>query len=149
MLYEIPRRIEPQCRDRQTCRLERGLRRGVDRLGQVQGVAIDSRDHHVPHGLLQAGPLWGSQKAIPIGAVRSVKDRNHLNVNKQEAQGYRARASSTGARSATSDPVDAARMPSQLLLLDDACILTSITIPTEDYFTDCDDEAGRRGDAHA
>jgi hypothetical protein len=44
-------------------------------IGQVQGLVIDPRDHHVTHVLLDEGHLWGKKRvAIPISAVRSVDD---------------------------------------------------------------------------
>jgi sporulation protein YlmC with PRC-barrel domain len=42
-------------------------------IGKVQGLVIDSADHHVTHVLLQEGHLWGKKDvAIPIGAVSEV-----------------------------------------------------------------------------
>jgi sporulation protein YlmC with PRC-barrel domain len=56
-------------------------------IGQVQGVVIDPRDHHVTHVLLQEGHLWGRKEvAIPIGAVLSVDNGIRLSLTKQEVQ---------------------------------------------------------------
>ena len=41
-------------------------------IGQVQGLVIDPRSHHVTHVLLQEGHLWGRKEvAIPISSVTS------------------------------------------------------------------------------
>ncbi len=56
-------------------------------IGRVQGLVIDSRDHHVTHVLLQEGHFWGrKQVAIPIGAVTGVDDGIRLSITKQEVQ---------------------------------------------------------------
>jgi sporulation protein YlmC with PRC-barrel domain len=56
-------------------------------IGQVQGLVINPRDHHVTHVLLQEGHLWGRKEvAIPIGAVASVEDGIRLKITKQEVQ---------------------------------------------------------------
>ncbi len=56
-------------------------------IGQVQGLVIDPRDHHVTHVLLQEGHLWGRKEvAIPISAVAGVDDGIRLNITKQEVQ---------------------------------------------------------------
>lgn len=57
-------------------------------IGQVQGLVIDPRDHHVTHVLLQEGHLWGrKQVAIPISAVtRLGREGIEVNLSKQEVQ---------------------------------------------------------------
>jgi sporulation protein YlmC with PRC-barrel domain len=56
-------------------------------IGRVQGLVIDSRDHHVTHVLLQEGHLWGRKEvAIPIGAVTGVVDGIRLSITKHEVQ---------------------------------------------------------------
>src|SRR5260370_27402150 len=56
-------------------------------IGQVQGLVIDRRNHHVTHVLLQEGHLWGRKEvAIPIGAVTGVADGIRLNITKHQAQ---------------------------------------------------------------
>lgn len=56
-------------------------------IGSVQGLVIDSRDHHVTHVLLQEGHLWGrKQVAIPIGAVTSVTDGIRAELTQQQVQ---------------------------------------------------------------
>ena len=56
-------------------------------IGQVQGLVIDPRDHHVTHVLLQEGHLWGRKEvAIPISAVAGVDDGIRLNITKHEVQ---------------------------------------------------------------
>jgi sporulation protein YlmC with PRC-barrel domain len=56
-------------------------------IGQVQGLVIDPRDHHVTHVLLQEGHLWGRKDvAIPIGAVTGVDDGIQLGITKDEVQ---------------------------------------------------------------
>jgi sporulation protein YlmC with PRC-barrel domain len=56
-------------------------------IGRVQGLVIDSSDHHVTHVLLQEGHFWGrKQVAIPIGAVTGVDDGIRLSITKQEVQ---------------------------------------------------------------
>jgi sporulation protein YlmC with PRC-barrel domain len=56
-------------------------------IGQVQGLVIDPRDHHVTHVLLQEGHLWGRKEvAIPISAVTGVADGIRLNISKQQVQ---------------------------------------------------------------
>jgi len=56
-------------------------------IGQVEGLVIDPRNHHVTHVLLQEGHLWGRKEvAIPISAVTGVDDRIRLNIAKQEVQ---------------------------------------------------------------
>ena len=58
-----------------------------DDIGQVEGLVIDPRNHHVTHVLLQEGHLWGRKEvAIPISAVTSVEDGIRLNITKQEVQ---------------------------------------------------------------
>ena len=54
-------------------------------IGRVQGLVVDSRDHHVTHVLLQEGHLWGRKEvAIPIGAVTGVENGIRLSMTKQE-----------------------------------------------------------------
>jgi len=56
-------------------------------IGQVQGLVIDPRDHHVTHILLQDGHLWGRKEvAIPIGAVSGIDNGIRLSITKQEVQ---------------------------------------------------------------
>ncbi len=56
-------------------------------IGQVQGLVIDPRNHHVTHVLLQEGHLWGRKEvAIPISAVAGVDDGIRLNITKHEVQ---------------------------------------------------------------
>ena len=56
-------------------------------IGRVQGLVMDSDDHHVTHVLLQEGHFWGrKQVAIPIGAVSGVDDGIRLNITKQQVQ---------------------------------------------------------------
>jgi sporulation protein YlmC with PRC-barrel domain len=56
-------------------------------IGQVQGLVMDPRDHHVTHVLLQEGHLWGRKEvAIPISAVAKVDDGIRLSITKQEVQ---------------------------------------------------------------
>ena len=57
------------------------------RIGSVQGLVIDPRNHHVTHVLLQEGHLWGrKQVAIPIGAVSKVGDSIRLDITKQQVE---------------------------------------------------------------
>ncbi len=54
-------------------------------IGQVQGLVVDPRDHHVTHVLLDEGHLWGKkQVAIPIGAVTGVDDGVQLDLTKDQ-----------------------------------------------------------------
>ena len=56
-------------------------------IGQVEGLVIDPRNHHVTHVLLQEGHLWGRKEvAIPISAVTGVQDGIRLNITKREVQ---------------------------------------------------------------
>ena len=56
-------------------------------IGQVEGLVIDPRSHHVTHVLLQEGHLWGRKEvAIPISAVTGVDDGIQLSITKQEVQ---------------------------------------------------------------
>jgi len=56
-------------------------------IGQVQGLVIDPRDHHVTHVLLDEGHLWGKkQVAIPISAVTGVEDGVRLSLTKDEVR---------------------------------------------------------------
>jgi len=72
---------------------EVAIRRGeqVDtpdgKIGSVQGLVIDPRNHQVTHVLLQEGHLWGrKQVAIPIGAVSKVDDGIRLAITKQQVE---------------------------------------------------------------
>jgi sporulation protein YlmC with PRC-barrel domain len=57
------------------------------KIGIVQGLVIDPRNHHVTHVLLQEGHLWGrKQVAIPIGAVRKVDSGIRLDITKQQVE---------------------------------------------------------------
>jgi sporulation protein YlmC with PRC-barrel domain len=52
-------------------------------IGQVEGLVIDPRNHHVTRVLLQEGHLWGRKDvAIPIRAVTRVDDGIRLNITK-------------------------------------------------------------------
>jgi sporulation protein YlmC with PRC-barrel domain len=56
-------------------------------IGQVQGLVIDPADHHVTHVLLDEGHLWGKKRvAIPISAVKDVKDGVRLNFTKDQVR---------------------------------------------------------------
>lgn len=56
-------------------------------IGRVQGLVIDSRDHHVTHVLLQEGHLWDREEvAIPISAVVGIESGIQLNLTKQQVQ---------------------------------------------------------------
>jgi hypothetical protein len=56
-------------------------------IGQVQGLVVDPGDHHVTHVLLDEGHLWGKKRvAIPISAVKDVKDGVRLNVTKDQVR---------------------------------------------------------------
>ena len=57
-------------------------------IGRVQGLVIDTSNHHVTHVLLQEGHLWGRKEvAIPIGAVSGVSDDGiSLTMSQQEVQ---------------------------------------------------------------
>jgi len=58
-----------------------------DKIGQVEGLVINPRNHHVTHVLLQEGHLWGrKQVAIPISAVTGVDDGIRLNITKHQVQ---------------------------------------------------------------
>ena len=57
------------------------------KIGSVQGLVIDPRNHHVTHVLLQEGHLWGrKQVAIPIGAVTKVGGTIRLDITKQQVE---------------------------------------------------------------
>jgi sporulation protein YlmC with PRC-barrel domain len=57
------------------------------KIGMVQGLVIDPRNHRVTHVLLQEGHLWGrKQVAIPIGAVSKVDSGIALNITKQQVE---------------------------------------------------------------
>jgi sporulation protein YlmC with PRC-barrel domain len=56
-------------------------------IGQVQGLVMDPSDHHVTHVLLDEGHLWGKKRvAIPISAVKDVKDGVRLNLTKDQVR---------------------------------------------------------------
>ena len=56
-------------------------------IGSVQGLVIDSTDHHVTHVLLREGHLWGSkQVAIPIAAASRLGEEIRLKLTKQQVQ---------------------------------------------------------------
>lgn len=56
-------------------------------IGTVQGLVIDSVDHHVTHVILQEGHLWGrKQVAIPIGAANRVSDEVRVQLTKAEIE---------------------------------------------------------------
>ena len=57
------------------------------KIGQVEGLVIDPRNHHVTHVLLQEGHLWGRKEvAIPIRAVTGVDDGIRLSITKHQVQ---------------------------------------------------------------
>jgi sporulation protein YlmC with PRC-barrel domain len=61
------------------------------KIGSVQGLVIDPRNHHVTHVLLQEGHLWGrKQVAIPIGAVTKVGATIRLDITKKQVEGLPA-----------------------------------------------------------
>ncbi|MYS23771.1 PRC-barrel domain-containing protein [Streptomyces sp. DvalAA-14] len=52
-------------------------------IGRVQGLVVDTADHHVTHVLLNDGHLWGKRRvAIPIAAVTGVTDGVRLSLTK-------------------------------------------------------------------
>ena len=56
-------------------------------IGQIEGLVIDPRNHHVTHVLLQEGHLWGRKEvAIPISAVTEMDDGIRLNITKHQVQ---------------------------------------------------------------
>jgi sporulation protein YlmC with PRC-barrel domain len=56
-------------------------------IGEVQGLVIDPRNHHVTHVLLRKGHLPGRQEiAIPISAVASTGNGIRLKITKQEVR---------------------------------------------------------------
>jgi hypothetical protein len=56
-------------------------------IGAVQGLVIDSADHHVTHVILQEGHVWGrKQVAIPIGAANRVDDEVRVDLTKAEIE---------------------------------------------------------------
>jgi sporulation protein YlmC with PRC-barrel domain len=57
-------------------------------IGQVEGLVIEPRNHHVTHVLLQEGHLWGRKEvAIPISVVAGVDDDGiRLSITKHEVQ---------------------------------------------------------------
>jgi len=58
------------------------------KIGRVQGLVIDPKDHHVTHVLLEKGHLWGKKEiAIPIGAVKDVAaDGVRLKLTRDEVR---------------------------------------------------------------
>jgi hypothetical protein len=71
-----------------------GVRRGESvhatdgHIGQVQGLVIEPRHHHVTHFLLEEGHLWGRKDVvIPIVAVTGIdEDGIQLSLTKQEVE---------------------------------------------------------------
>ena len=56
-------------------------------IGQVEGLVIDPRNHHVTHVLLQEGHLWGRKEvAIPISAVTEADDGIGLSLTKDQVR---------------------------------------------------------------
>lgn len=56
-------------------------------IGQIRGLVIDRRDHHVTHVLLEEGHLWGRRTiAIPIAAVKDAKAGVRLNLTKDQVR---------------------------------------------------------------
>jgi sporulation protein YlmC with PRC-barrel domain len=55
------------------------------RIGHVEGLVVDGRNHHATHLLLKEGHLFGPKEvAIPIGSVASVGDGQvRLSISKQ------------------------------------------------------------------
>jgi sporulation protein YlmC with PRC-barrel domain len=58
------------------------------RVGQVEGLVVDTRNHHVTHVVLQEGHLFGRKDvAIPISAVSEVGDEGiSLTLSKQQVE---------------------------------------------------------------
>ncbi len=57
------------------------------KIGIVQGLVLDPRNHQVTHVLLQEGHLWGRKRvAIPIGVVSKVDSGIRLNITKQQVE---------------------------------------------------------------
>jgi sporulation protein YlmC with PRC-barrel domain len=57
------------------------------KIGSVQGLVIDPRNHHVTHVLLQEGHLWGRKEvAIPIGVVSNADDGIILDITKKQVE---------------------------------------------------------------
>lgn len=56
------------------------------RIGQVEGLVVDSRNHHATHLLLKEGHLFGRKEvAIPIGNVTSMgDDQIWLSISREE-----------------------------------------------------------------
>ena len=73
---------------------EVGVRRGEEvhatdgRIGEVEGLIVDPRNHHVTHLLLKEGHLFGRKEvAIPIASVKAVDDTGvSLSVSKGEVE---------------------------------------------------------------
>jgi sporulation protein YlmC with PRC-barrel domain len=73
---------------------EVAIRRGEDvhardgRIGEVEGLVVDSRNHHVTHVLLKEGHLFGRKEvAIPIASVETVdEDGVRLSMTKKEVE---------------------------------------------------------------
>jgi sporulation protein YlmC with PRC-barrel domain len=73
---------------------EVAVQRGEDvyasdgRIGQVDGLVVDSRNQHVTHVLLEEGHLFGRKEvAIPISAVKGVEeDGVRLSLSKREVE---------------------------------------------------------------
>jgi PRC-barrel domain len=56
-------------------------------IGNVEGLVIDPRNHHVTHVLLQEGHLWGRKEvAIPISAVTGADDGIRLNLTRDQVR---------------------------------------------------------------
>jgi sporulation protein YlmC with PRC-barrel domain len=57
------------------------------RIGRLQGLAIDVRDHCVTRVLLREGHLWGRKKvAIPSSAIIGVDDGIWLRITKKQVR---------------------------------------------------------------
>jgi hypothetical protein len=58
------------------------------RIGEVEGLIVDERNHHVTHFVLKEGHLLGRKEvAIPITAVKSVDENGVLLTIDKQAVG--------------------------------------------------------------
>jgi sporulation protein YlmC with PRC-barrel domain len=54
-------------------------------IGRVQGLVIDTGNHHVTHVLLAEGHLWGRKDvALPIGAVTKANNGIQVSLSKEQ-----------------------------------------------------------------
>jgi sporulation protein YlmC with PRC-barrel domain len=58
------------------------------RIGEVEGLIVDSRDHNLTHLVLKEGHLFGRKDvAIPIGSVKAVdEDGVQLSISKSDVE---------------------------------------------------------------